>query len=373
MRLSRSNAGTLSLRVHALCMPDEREHRKTIEKWASRCRTVGLRYLVEDQSTHLTRQFQLTHIAVQSSTGGADAAIDAYIAECKDMYASVFARAPRERCQTCGKRKRWYCRGCLTWLPSMCPPALPVCLPFDLEVIVRDDVESASGIHAAALASPVRVRSFPEGLLAEGSSSAEDYVRYNAATTFVLYPSADALTAVDLAEVLAARPQAELLTVLAIDSKWNNDGAVLSHPALRGLRHVRLSEPPAHSRIWRAHGRAVGGCVSTIEAIYCMVRELHAELDRLQMHVSNASAATAPTEQLLQLFAMTRHAIDADCNRNGEPPPYAEEHKVAARLHKALSAKGQASTRDRAEHGAEETREESTTESAERAESAAVL
>ena len=295
------------------------------DRWAERCKLAGIGFVADEQR-------QLSAVApplggggeactatgaADDADGGAAAAIDLYLAQCESgSMGAALAAAPREACRGCGRRKRWYCARCRAWLPSIAPPAA-LRLPFSLDVIVRDDLESATGIHAAALASPVQVVDFPAGLVER---------RYDPETTYVLYPTADALTA---AEVVDAHgpDQLSALTVLAIDSKWNNDGAILAHPSLRGLRHLRLRAPPSRSRIWRTHAKAIDGCVSTIEALYCLLREVHDELGR---RAPPPREPPPPVEGLLLLFAMTRLSVAADV-ADGELPPFAEEAKAAAR------------------------------------------
>ena len=133
-------------------------------------------------------------------------------------------------------------------------------------MLVRDKLENATGVHAAGLATPVTVRAFDEAISGAGLPT------YDPASTFLLYPSADACTAAELATLLAARrseppratgadaPDANSpppLTIVVPDTKWNNDGACLNHPSLRPLRRLRLRCPPAASRIWRSNARAV--------------------------------------------------------------------------------------------------------------------
>ena len=143
----------------------------------------------------------------------------------------------------------------------------------------------------------------------------------------------------------ALSPSARV-TILVIDTKWNNDGAVLNHPSLRGLRRVRLARPPSYSRIWRCNARAVSGCVSTIEAIYCLVREL--ELERQQrpaLGQQRPEPAAGPAagsgydgryDGLLLLFGLTRHRIGAETAARAETTgeaglaPYEAARKAAA-------------------------------------------
>ena len=115
-------------------------------------------------------------------------------------------------------------------------------------MLVRDKLENATGVHAAGLATPVTVRAFDEAISGAGLPT------YDPASTFLLYPSADACTAAELATLLAVRrseppratgadaPDADSsppLTVVVPDTKWNNDGVCLALYAPRG-RDIRL-------------------------------------------------------------------------------------------------------------------------------------
>ena len=188
-------------------------------------------------------------------------------------------------------------------------------------------MDNATGIHAAALATPCVIRHFPEEMKDASSACST----YDPASTFILYPSTEACTA---DEVAASLENARQATIIVPDTKWNNDGAVLSHPSLRGIRHLKLRYPPAKSAIWRSNARATAGCVSTIEAIYCLAREWRQAISRhgaLQAPAEEAAGEAAAIaaaqdvsdaashqedatpcsdeDHLLLLFAVTRHAI----------------------------------------------------------------
>ena len=285
--------------------------------------------------------------------------IDSYIAKTRTRFEAAFVDVPRTQCTGCGRRKRWFCAHCAAWLSPTLRPA-PLRLPFRVVVMVRDDVDSATGIHAAALASPVTVQRFQDTLLGEASASA-----FDPATTFVLYPSASACTVEKLFDVdtdlLHHRPHVEGVcdprcTIVVPDTKWNNDGAVLNHPSLRGLRRLKLRRPPAHSRIWRSNHRAVPGCVSTIEALFVLLQEFESEQCR-RAEASSPAASTggadddgcsgaedvAPRrsayEQLLLLFSMTHHLITTQ-TASGEAAPYDQLRKLSAQQHRSEAASG---------------------------------
>ena len=278
------------------------------ERWAAGCVARGLGYLTTQRARQahelppaLFEQLALERAceggAANSMEGvrgsqavegadnsnGAGAAIDAAIEWARPAYEQTYATLPRRLCGGCGLSQRWFCAGCLGWLDNTPSPA-PFQLPFHLEVVLRDEVNNSTGLHAAMLATPVRVRRFPQGLRS-GTPAAggdEEWIRYDPATTLVLYPSAGGVGTRELARLIReagatdAGPQGSqrggspmppqqqpqqrrLVTVIIVDSKWNNDGAVLGHPSLRGLRHLHLEQSPSFSRIWRSN-RLAGDC-----------------------------------------------------------------------------------------------------------------
>jgi hypothetical protein len=138
-----------------------------------------------------------------------------------------------------------------------------------------------------------------------------------------------------------------LCTIIVVDSKWHNDGAVLEHPSIRGLRRVRLEYPPDTSRIWRSHARATAGCLSTIEALYCFAREFTSCSRRRQPGLPHLGLPIPPNldcdtsccgyEPLLLLFALIHHRI-ASQTRAGDQAPFEPARKAAALAHRKLSA-----------------------------------
>ena len=144
------------------------------ERWRSRCEASGLGYLLQLRSRQshelpaaLFDGLTLSSAGIghESCDSGAGKAIDDYIQMAKALSDDVFAPLARARCSGCGRSQRWYCSRCEMWMDNV-PEAhrQPLALPFQLTVIVRDAIEDSTGIHAAALATPVVVRHFPHGL-----------------------------------------------------------------------------------------------------------------------------------------------------------------------------------------------------------------
>lgn len=352
------------------------------ERWRSRCEASGLGYLLQlrsRQSHELPAALfdgltlSSTGTGHESCDSGAGKAIDDYIQMAKSLSDDVFAPLARAPCPGCGRSQRWYCSRCEMWMDNV-PEAhrQPLALPFQLTVIVRDAIEDSTGIHAAALATPVVVRHFPHGLRNDVATTANDepWIRFDA-SSIVLYPSPGSMTVAELVEELCHTAEASrvagaaeaaeckretqshprptpLCTIIVIDSKWHNDGAVLEHPSIRGLRRVRLEHPPDTSRIWRSHARATAGCLSTIEAVYCFAREFTSCSRRRQMELPNLGLRTHAEdrepgssccgyEPLLLLFALIHHRI-ASQTRAGDQAPFEPARKAAALAHRKLSA-----------------------------------
>ena len=284
------------------------------QRWASRCTAVGLGYVVDATARHeapCPQNAQQPPDAEPTADGATDGldhgeAIDAYLHSTLPLFESTFSPAPRWRCPGCGQTRRWLCCRCVSWVPPIeSEPPAQLALPFRVVVLVRDQRDAATGIHAAMLASPVTVRHFHTDILQQDCHEA-----FDPANSFVLYPSADALTARELVQCMpppqqeaetaaaataaaAAPAAAPQITIVVPDTKWNNDGAVLAHPSMRDLPRVRLRWPPRHSRIWRSNARAVSGCVSTIEAIYCLLREVEHEQQQRRRPPRRAEAEAA--------------------------------------------------------------------------------
>jgi hypothetical protein len=336
----------------AVAIASWRQRRKQLQtpaqRWAARLAAAQMGYLVEHQQDN-NRQAPKDTVD-EAAEQAVDAAVSCALQRARPAFEQQFEPVPRAKCPGCGRVKRWFCNKCLKWLLPTTPPA-PLRLPFDLEILVRDEVDNATGIHAAALAQDCKVRLFPDEMI--DASTDED--AYDPSSTFVLYPSAEACTAKELAAQSATggcRP-----TIIVPDTKWNNDGAVLRHPSLRGLRHVRLQEPPKASAIWRSNARAAAGCVSTIEAIYCFAREWRRALghdprpsvDRpgpATGRLSSSSEKEDRDAQLLLLFAVTRYAIDSRANAEQLPPPYADASKKKAIDHRRQKGRPAAAASD---------------------------
>jgi hypothetical protein len=214
------------------------------ERWRSRCEASGLGYLLQLRSRQshelpaaLFDGLSLSSAGIghESCDRGAGKAIDDYIQMAKALSDDVFAPLARTRCSGCGRSQRWYCSRCEMWMDNV-PEAhrQPLTLPFHLTVIVRDAIEDSTGIHAAALATPVVVRHFPHGLRNDVATTGSDepwirrvlaacmcsprrsffptgndepWIRFDASSV-VLYPSPGSMTVAELVEELCHTAEA---------------------------------------------------------------------------------------------------------------------------------------------------------------------
>jgi hypothetical protein len=83
---------------------------------------------------------------------------------------------------------------------------------------------------------------------------------------------------------------------------------------------------------------AVSGCVSSIEAIYCLVREVYRHLHPTEQTKLQVQEGEVPLDQLLLLFAMTRHLI-ASRTSASELAPFEQARKEAALSRRRESAR----------------------------------
>lgn len=79
-----------------------------------------------------------------------------------------------------------------------------------------------------------------------------------------------------------------------IDSKWNNAGAIVGDPKLQKLNHVKIEYLPNESKFWRWQTKGEG-CLSTIEALYYILKEYEETV-----HLSSASVTAAKSESLIR-------------------------------------------------------------------------
>jgi DTW domain-containing protein YfiP len=82
--------------------------------------------------------------------------------------------------------------------------------------------------------------------------------------TVLLYPCDDA---VDIAEL----DRSTVTRVVFVDSTWSQCSSILSHPALVGLRRVKIASE--QTLFWRPQNKKPDTHLATIEAIYHFFRQ----------------------------------------------------------------------------------------------------
>ena len=194
----------------------------------------------------------------------AGALIDAAIEHAAAGYDA--SQYPRTTC--CSKKRKFYCPECFSLLgkdkiegsdktEGSDNPNPSATLPFDVDVILHDDKDVATGVHIKVLAqSQTNIIDF------DGKGKDPEIPDYDPAITYILFPS-------DTSVPLSSLPPPAKLVVL--DCKWSKTISS-QHPSLRDLPKVHLSNPPAVSRYWRWHGKGEG-MVCTLEAVYCAALE----------------------------------------------------------------------------------------------------
>lgn len=163
----------------------------------------------------------------------------------------------RTLCEQCGRSCKFYCPYCIQVVGKRKDVMVPqVELPIQVDIIFQDAIKKSTAIHAKLLApKQVAIHTYPNEIPA-----------FNPNDTVIVYPSEDAT-------VLAELPQLDQIKHLVlIDSPWQKSRAIIMNEKLASLPRVKLKRPPSHSNFWRYHSEGEG-CVSTIEAIECIVQE----------------------------------------------------------------------------------------------------
>src|SRR3546814_7271954 len=123
-----------------------------------------------------------------------------------------------------------------------------------------------------------------------------DLPPFDAATTLVLFPSAQA-SFIDEVEGLEAYS-----SIVLVDCRWTTLRAA-NDPQLQRLKHVKLRHVPEQSVFWRYHS-AGDGCVSSIEALYYAFKEI--------LQVTGKTVTGGVLEDLLYIFALKADTIRHD-------------------------------------------------------------
>lgn len=168
----------------------------------------------------------------------------------------------RARCAGCGHTRLMYCYTCCRALDAAPAPRVALPLRADVWHHRAEHVQKSTALHARILA-PADVR------LVEYPSAADACTGAYGAETLLLYPAPDAVEVAALPDDVVARAR----RVVVLDSAWQKTGGMRAHPALQGLRCVRVRG--AATAFWR-HQDHGPGFLSTVEALYWFMREFWA-------------------------------------------------------------------------------------------------
>ncbi|CAM9358439.1 unnamed protein product [Phaeothamnion confervicola] len=236
--------------------------------------------------------------------------------ELDEFFKVPLSYPPRIACDSCKKSAVLYCPQCVYALPGSDLPR--VHLPLEVHVLLEEERKRSTGLQVAVLApDSARVLEWPEDIPI-GEYGAE---------TVVLYPSDSSVT------WGALRPEelAAVRRILLLDCRWQRGRAIANSPKLAGVRHIRIEQPPEHSRFWRWHSSGPG-CLSSLEACYCILKEY-------QLATGGGMATSAPSmpmsgspkpplEALLYLFVAQWQAIRSANAAANRPDPTGEEQKL---------------------------------------------
>lgn len=160
----------------------------------------------------------------------------------------------RQLCPKCGRSRSLFCYDCL--IPFTEVPRVD--LPFHFSIITHHEEARSknTGVQVAVLA-PDRI----------SLHSIDECPEFSASRAIVLFPCDEAIPAEEV-------DTTDLDRVFIIDSKWKKAGELVQHPALQGVKRVKLRH--TQSCFWRFHTRGVAEeGVSTAEAIYHFLKAVH--------------------------------------------------------------------------------------------------
>ena len=207
-----------------------------------------------------------TSVAVPSSPSKPASASPPTIATLASR-ATILPPCARYPCASCGKARSRYCGDCLSL--TVGGPALPtVSLPCPLWVVRgrEESTAKATSGHAGVLAAPDVSVFVPPVLppLPQGGHPPR--------TTLLLFPSPAAVRVSALSDDALFNPAG----VVVLDCTWGKAGTLLQTPGLRDANMTHVSLGVYSTLFWRFQPLGPQ-CVSTIEAVFLLYRELHSE------------------------------------------------------------------------------------------------
>lgn len=227
---------------------------------------------------------------------------------------------PRKKC--CGTSRSLYCTECCKllvekreWPTSIQKGRLE--LPFDLDIVLDDRRNSATGFHALVLCNESqsvkeecqKVRLFD----IEREDTLPNYE--DEENTFILFPSSDSIPITAVAH--------SIKRLVVMDCKWTKSSSK-NLPQLQNLQKVHLTNPPEESFFWRWHN-AGKGMISTIEAIYFASLEVAKSNNKLyEDNIENLI-------DIMWLFGIQRSTTAISAIRDGKPSPFSKDGKTLQR------------------------------------------
>ena len=248
----------------------------------------------------------------------------------------------RGPCPNCSKPQVYFCRDCFRWIniPRHVRFIPCIALPVYIDIIIRDKRSKATGLYAKMVAPDyIRVIDYPDELPPD----------YKEEETLIVFPSHQAFTfgeilrydqnnhemkneeanhlpketikgkvdeeereevptketTIDQSSAPIPAPGTGKLSLqnikrlIVIDSKWNNCGAIVSHPYLQKLNHVKIETLPNESKFWRWQSKG-DGCLSTIEALYYILKEYEEAMNSLHSTHTQNRLSSSTNQSLVE-------------------------------------------------------------------------
>lgn len=202
----------------------------------------------------------------------------------------------RTSCSQCGKKKQWYCPECLLPCNVEGVQFPRIRMPLKLHVLRGREEKAvtskATGNHAAVVApDDTAIHHLPD------FPSFPDPSR-----VLLLFPSPTSKLVSELPDLDAFD------SVLVVDTTWQKIGGVMQLPELAApFQHVAISR--YSSMFWR-HQPVGPQCVSTIEAVYFLMREWVAEKER-RAAAAGAASNGSPSTGSASAASSSAHSLTA--------------------------------------------------------------
>lgn len=170
----------------------------------------------------------------------------------------------RRTCPKCLSSAKFYCYNCYDPLVDR-PQAIPkIILPLKVDVIKHRNEFSgkSTAVHARVLAPDhVRIIHFPFSVNPELTTTdlpVEEFLGFDKARTLMLFPSKQSTTIEEIPDL------EQINRVVLVDGTWNHVPSMISHPAIQGIRHVKIDA--RLTKYWRYNKG--DHHLATVEALY---------------------------------------------------------------------------------------------------------